>query len=351
MSKLLFLVLFLISSLLLFAEKSAEDFDFLMGKETEHWHYVERKEDIAFLEKIKKHYLSFHEPSSPASFCIPPTVHFIWLGPSPFPPRSVETIRSWMAFHPEWKFKFWTDRDVDPPCQGMETVFIDSYPFSKLKNCYLSSVNWGEKSDILRYEILYEEGGVYVDHDALCLRSFAPLHKSYGFYAGLETPHPPILQEGKGSLTFGNGVIGARAFHPLIRQTIENIAQRWDSLAKKYNEADFFSKTQLVMERTYLALTLTVKEQEALPPDAALLPAAYFFAKSGIKPLYSEHLFANSWAKEAPLNLPFQKLTKKLLYKAEKKLALSYRLLAIFCVSQAVLLYILIKKIKRRKAL
>ncbi len=74
---------------------------------------------------------------------IPKVVHFIWLGPRPFPPQSVENVRTWIAHNPDWEFKFWTDRRRDPPCNGMETIVMKEYPFPLLGNRYVASENWG----------------------------------------------------------------------------------------------------------------------------------------------------------------------------------------------------------------
>ena len=38
-----------------------------------------------------------------------------------------------------------------------------------------TSTNWAMKSDILRLEILYKYGGIYVDIDSVALRSFGNL--------------------------------------------------------------------------------------------------------------------------------------------------------------------------------
>ena len=98
------------------------------------------------------------------------------------------------------------------------------------------------------------------------------------------------------------------------------IDQRWDELAKKYPGSDGFSKTQIVMERTYLALTLALRKKLDLPGNSDIvLPAAYFFAKPGIKPLYSQHFFANSWAKDSK-DADFEKKTQKTLTKLDQKL-------------------------------
>jgi hypothetical protein len=273
-----------------------EEFEQFMGKGTRHWDNLVSAEDVATLREYEQLYAAAWPLSEVESVSekIPHVVHFIWLGPRPFPPESVNNVRTWMAKNPSWQFKFWTDRDRDPPCNGMEKVVFDTYPFPRLGACYATSANWGEKSDLLRFEILFSEGGVYVDHDANCLIPFESLHATYDFYCGLEAPHPPVAGY---RLTVGNGVIGARPGHPTVQKTIEVMKGHWDMLARKYPGTDSFSRTQIVMERTYLALTKAVSG--SLNRDGRtdiVLPAAYFFAKPGITPLYSRHFFANAWA-------------------------------------------------------
>ena len=85
-------------------------------------------------------------------FRVSKVIHFIWVGPKPFPRDSVENVRSWIAKHPDWTFKFWTDRDRPLPHKQMQLVRIQDHQFIKLYDCYKKSDNYGE-IDVLRYEI------------------------------------------------------------------------------------------------------------------------------------------------------------------------------------------------------
>lgn len=316
-----------------------DDFDVLMGKKTKHWLHVRLPSDISALERYKALYERNKGKRllKPSSYKIPRIVHFIWLGPRPFPPQSVENIRTWMAKNPTWTFKFWTDRPRDPPCKGMERMLITEYPFTQLARCYNSSKNWGEKSDILRYEILYNHGGVYVDHDVSCLQSFDGLHGAYDFYCGLEPPCPVVVGH---HVVAGNAVLGSRPGHPLIQHLINIVEQRWDALAQKYPGNDGFSRTQIVMERTFIALTLALSDKLDMPGNTDIVfPAAYFFAKKGIAPLYSKHFLANSWASGEESKQGSEHQIQKLLFKVDKKasrillfsgIIVSFNLLLIF---------------------
>jgi hypothetical protein len=307
---------FVLSTACLFSAPK-DDFDLLMGKNTKHWTHVDQPVDVEALTRYKELYERQKELKERKSLAkIPKVVHFIWLGPRSFPGESVENVRTWMAKNPDWKFKFWTDRQRDAPCNGMETILIKKYPFPMLSRCYDSSENWGEKSDVLRFEILFHLGGVYVDHDASCLQSFEGMHGAYDFYCGLEAPHPLVAGL---NITAGNGVIGSRPGHPVVKEVIDLMEGRWDELALKYPGKDGFSRTQIVMERTYLPLTLALRKKLDLPGNSDIvLPAAYFFAKPGIKPLFSQHFFANSWARDES-GADFEKKTQKSLVKLDRE--------------------------------
>lgn len=298
-----------------------DDFDVLMGKKTKHWLHVRLPSDILALERYKALYEKNKGKRllKTSLYKIPKIIHFIWLGPRPFPPQSVENIRSWMAKNPTWTFKFWMDRPRDPPCTGMERVIIQEYPFLRLGRCYHASKNWGEKSDILRYEILYNQGGVCVDHDVSCLQSFDGLHGAYDFYCGLELPCPGIVGH---HVVAGNAVLGSRPGHPLVQHLMDIVEQRWNVLAQKYPGNDGLSSKQIVMERTFIALTLALGDKIDTPGNTDIVfPAAYFFAKKGMASIYSKNFLANSWASGEDSKQGFEHYIQKLLFKVDKKVS------------------------------
>jgi len=311
-------LLFLVSIVPLFSSEP-EEFDLLMGKKTSYFEYLEEDGEKQAYDRYRSLYARHCALLSRADGKnkIPKVVHLIWLGPRQFPRASVEHVRSWIALNPGWKFKFWTDRARPAPCSNMETVVFKEFPFSRLGKEYAASDNWGEKSDLLRFEILLAEGGVYIDHDANCLHSFEALHDGFDLYCGLEAPHPSFAGH---NLTAGIGVIGSRPGHPVIEKTIDLIRSRWDALGEKYPGSDGFSRTQIVIERTYLALTDALTEKVDLEGNVDIvLPAAYFFAKPGIPSLYSKHFFANSWADEDGKDISFEKRAQHALAKIDKR--------------------------------
>lgn len=85
---------------------------------------------------------------------IPKIIHQIWLGPKS-PPWNL--MNTWRQNHPDWAYYLW--RDSNRPILTAEKQFnrITSYTM---------------KSDILRYELMFKYGGMYVDCDVLCLKPF-----------------------------------------------------------------------------------------------------------------------------------------------------------------------------------
>lgn len=319
-------------------------FEELMGKNTPHWRHISQPKDWELLYFAK----DIYEKNSEAQFQkeglmkIPPVIHFIWLGPRPFPAGSVENVRTWIAQNPGWKVKYWTDRDREPPCEGMERVLIKDFHFLRLGRCFDESQNFGEKSDILRYEILYQEGGVYADHDANCLRPFENMHRGYDFFCCLETPHEPFAGR---SVTCGNGLIGSRPRHPTVEKLIDLIHRRWDVLGDKYRGKDEYSKVEVVMQRTYIALTDAIKGTINQKGNVdVILPAAYFFSKTGISPLYSKHFYATAWDEFRNRKTAMEKSGEKVLGKIiSKHRQLSRVIYGLIAINGAFLLFSFIR--------
>ena len=153
---------------------------------------------------------------------------------------------------------------------------------------YDSAKNWGEKADYLRYELLLQEGGVYADHDANCLKSFDKLNQAYHFYGCLEVPHDPI--QGR-ALTLGIGVIGATPRHRILESAVNYVvAQHRQTVAPE--EGDISA----LLERSYFGLTHGVLQSLNQNDTIDIVfPASYFYPKWELPALYSQHFYKAAW--------------------------------------------------------
>ena len=327
------------------------DFLTLMGKGTAHWSYVYQECDLTLLDRVESLYQKNKEAqfSLKDPYKIPPVLHLIWLGPRPFPPKSVENLRSWVAYHPEWKIKLWTDREREPPCEGIELVDVDSFPLRHLKRCFQESNNYAEQSDILRYEILFAEGGIYLDHDTYCMASFDSLIRGYDFFCCLEAPHEPFVGA---NVTCWNGLIGSRPGHPTLKKVIDLIAERWEAIGRKFRGKDPYSQVEVVMQRTYIALTHALEGTLDRPGNTdVVFPAAYFFAKSGIPSIYSKHFCQTTWDPVKFRRSEFEKFGEKSLTKIRRKSNKIMYVVGGFFLLKSLLLAASILLIQRRRGI
>lgn len=93
---------------------------------------------------------------------IPRKAHFIWFGKRPeWVEKNIEAFRS---LHPDWQIKLHSEK----------TDWLSYIPPS-LRKTAIDMEYCCSRADLLRYAILYEEGGLYLDADCLALRSFESL--------------------------------------------------------------------------------------------------------------------------------------------------------------------------------
>ena len=139
-----------------------------------------------------------------APYRIPKILHQVWLG-SPFPEKYKKFRDSWLEKHPDWEYRLWTEKEIEE--LGMTN-----------KDLYDFACNYGERSDLAKYEIIYRYGGVYIDTDYVCLEPLDHIHQAYDFYIGiqpLDTRHVQI----------GLGLFGASKGHPILAECINRLSQ------------------------------------------------------------------------------------------------------------------------------
>lgn len=331
-----------------FDRPSSDDFESLTGKDLPTWEFVQTKEDFEHLDFFKRMYnlRSGLLSASEGSMRIPKIAHFIWIGPRPFPRESVENVRTWMAKNPDWTFYFWTDRNRPVPYPGMKTRMIQELKFLKLGDCFSKSDNFGEKSDLLRYEILYQEGGVYVDHDVKCYKSFEPLNKSYDFYCGIDMPYTSSLPS---CIFTTNNLIGARPSHPILMRCMQMLEEKWDQIEKEYPGQDRDAMLNRVLHRTFWFFGEAVKEMGNQGDNRDIVfPAYYFDAPKEELAIFARHQYAGAWHEKES---PFEKMVRQRLMtltKKSNKMMLFFAVLSGLNIIGLIVLYRLIRRSLQR---
>lgn len=133
----------------------------------------------------------FARPSSIESTLeIPRVLHMIWIGSS-MPDRYMRNVVDFMRHNPTWEVRLWTD-------------FIFAAAPARLRNRDLfdAETNVAAKVDLLRYEIVYQNGGVYLDADTLSLGAGSLDRMTSSF---LTVSGPPWWNTGNAQFGFAKG--------------------------------------------------------------------------------------------------------------------------------------------------
>lgn len=103
---------------------------------------------------------------------IPKIFHHVWLGNKPFPSNFILYRMSWMIKHPTWTFMFWTDENLP--------FLINSFEYENAKN-------YAQKCDVVKYELVWRFGGIYVDADFECLKNLEDLLENCKAFSASES--------------------------------------------------------------------------------------------------------------------------------------------------------------------
>lgn len=315
----------------------------LMGEKKEVWKELLNKEKPV-LENFANLFANSNTQTKSAS-PIPQNIHFIWVGPKEFPKTSIKNIYSWIEKNPGYTFFFWSDRPRALPHPLMKLRLVDEFNWLFLQKPFLDSKNYGEQSDLLRYEILYQEGGIYVDHDVECFRPFDELRNSYDFFCAFQFPCTPI---GASSLTICNNLIASTPNHPILKETIDNVLLGWDKYKALYPYEDVNSVTKGVYFRTFEAFDKAVKHLgESSDYKNGIFPAGYFNKLGKDFGIYAHHSYASTWFESEK---PFETNIRQRLVKICKKnnqIMLYGGLAFLLSISLIIFLFIELRRIRK----
>lgn len=132
---------------------------------------------------------------------IPKILHFIWIGPAPIPEEFQSYKQSWERLHPHWDIKLWDDEHI-------KTLSMQHRAF------YDSDHIIVRKTDVLRYELLYQFGGLYVDFDVECLKNVDPLFPENG---------PGMVVGMEDAQWACTAVMASVPGHPSVKRLMDNL--------------------------------------------------------------------------------------------------------------------------------
>ena len=213
---------------------------------------------------------------------IPRTIHYCWFGRNPLPKTALRCIDSWKKFFPDFVIKEWNESNFD----------VNMIPYTR------EAYNIGKYafvSDVARFWILYNEGGLYFDTDVEVINSFEDII-SKGAFMGVEIPSfegsYPAVNPGLG--------LGAEAGNVVVKKILDY-----------YNTLHFINENGAIIPGTVVTHTTNVLASSFhLKPTNAvqilgfitIFPVDYFnpfddvTGKMNITPnTRSIHWFSKSW--------------------------------------------------------
>lgn len=111
---------------------------------------------------------------------IPKIVHQIWIGKNPFPSIAEPWRDSIARYLPDWSYRLWTDAELPELAKG--SLCGEAMLNPKL--------GMGIRPDLVRYEILRQHGGLYLDHDMELLGPLDEIMVSDCMHFGFIFPKP-----------------------------------------------------------------------------------------------------------------------------------------------------------------
>ena len=197
-------------------------------------------------------------PNTSNSTNIPKIIHQLWIGPKPRPSKFMAT---WIEKHPDYEYIMWNEEELNRRGLRLECM-------SKINS--IEEING--KADIIRWEILFHYGGLFVDADSICIEPFNYLIDQHKPFCGYENENVRQDLVATGTMAFPKN-------HPLPRGAIDYI---------KANEVSR-AKTGKMAWRTVGPELLTNLLQTNLFSDVVIYPSYYFLPKHATGLQYMGH--------------------------------------------------------------
>ena len=99
---------------------------------------------------------------------IPKVIHYCWFGKGEMPDLAKKCIKSWKKYCPDYEIICWNEDNFD--------VTKNRYT----REAYAAK-KWAFVTDVVRLQVVYERGGIYLDTDVELIKSLDGLLDANGF--------------------------------------------------------------------------------------------------------------------------------------------------------------------------
>jgi hypothetical protein len=131
---------------------------------------------------------------------IPKIIHQIWIGNKVKPKIFLDSFKN---MHPDYEYILWNENEI----KKRNMIF-------ECQKQIDDNDQYCGKSDIMRYEILYKYGGIYIDADTYCLERIDSIMQEESFHYENEDLRKDLV---------ANGFIIVKPNNPIIKSCIDEI--------------------------------------------------------------------------------------------------------------------------------
>jgi mannosyltransferase OCH1-like enzyme len=199
---------------------------------------------------------------------IPKVLHFIWVGDEKKRPDNC--IQTWADLNPGYEIRIWGNASLT------EIKWFNAHHIVAMLGKELCGV-----ADMMRWEILYNEGGILIDADSICVRALDDYLLDCEAFACWENE---IARPG----LIASGYFGCQAGNGFLRKIIEDIS----------NEVSVIND---MAWKTVGPLRLTQSFQKYQYWPLRIYPSYYFIPKhfsgieyKGLGPIYAEQFWGST---------------------------------------------------------
>lgn len=236
-------------------------------------HIIMLEKEALSIDKTLPECFRIHE-----SQLIPKKLHYCWFGGKPLPDNYKRYMESWYKFCPDYEIIEWNESNYDvSKCQYM----WDAY----------QKKMWGFVSDYARLDVVYHNGGIYLDTDVELIRCVDDLLYQKGF-AGFEDDEHVAIGLGFGAI---------KGF-PLLKEMLlyyeklnfHNEDGSLNLTGIPIYITDILKKNGLVADGNYQTIG-----DMTIYPAKVLAGKCMYTMRTVIKPqTYAIHHYDGSWATE-----------------------------------------------------
>ncbi|MDR3021499.1 MAG: hypothetical protein LBU60_02320 [Clostridiales bacterium] len=223
---------------------------------------------------------------------IPKKIHYIWIGDANLSPKMEQCLMTWEKFCPGYEIFCWNQDNYDLTSNPLILNAIDAK-------------NWALAADVMRADVLYKYGGIYLDTDVELLRPLDELLQNK-FFVGYESKR-----------WVNNAIIGSIPYCDILKLVLE-----------VYNfDSEIDKDSNLLAVHTYSGVLKFLYgivpngKSIVLDDGVALYSVDYFYPSNWLtgklrltENSFAIHHCANTWLNAKQQNLmKFFRVAKKLL--------------------------------------